>query len=96
MRMFFFGKNMGFVVFVSVISVVTMRINCIFDYIHDYELKDECRVESSDFTRNSPLNFVNLILFFLSKTGLTNTMELTVFSERIGDLEVTKEAFFTN
>ena len=77
----------------GVISDVSMRINNILYYIHDYELKNECRVKSSDFTRNSPLNFVNLILLFLSKTGLTNTMELTVFSDRTGILEVIKEAF---
>jgi len=70
-----------------------MRIKSIFDYMQDYGLKNECRVESSDFTRNSPLNFVNLILLFLSKTGLTNTMELVVLFDRMRDLEVTKEAF---
>jgi len=77
----------------TMISDVVMRINNIFNYMQDFELKNECRVKSSDFTRNSPLNFVNLIIYFLSKTGLTNTMELIVFFERIGDIEVTKEAF---
>ena len=78
------GKRYGFVGFVSIISSVTMRIKSIFDYMQDCELKNECRVESSDFTRNSPLNFVNLILLFLSKTGLTNTMELVVLFDRMG------------
>ena len=91
-KCFFLGKSMGLVFFVSV-SDVAMRMNNLFDCMYDCELKDECRVESSDFTRNSPLNFVNLIVFFLSKTGLTNSMELTVFSDRSGVLEVTKEAF---
>jgi hypothetical protein len=75
------------------ISVVAMRIKNIFDYMHDDELKNECKVKKSDFTRNSPLNFINLILLFLSKSGLTNTMELIVFFKKIEELEVTKEAF---
>ena len=74
------------------ISAVMTRMNNLFDYIHDSDLKDQCRVKKSDFTRNTPLNFVNLILLFLSKTGLTNTMELIVFFGKIGVKEPSKEA----
>jgi len=74
------------------ISTVMMRINNLFNYIHDSELKNECKVNSSDFTRNSPLNFVNLILLFLSKTGLTNTMELTILFDKMGINEPGKSA----
>lgn len=55
--------------------------------------KESCRSSSSDFTRNSPLSFVNLVLIFLNNHGLSNTIELIKFFKQIGKEEVTKEAF---
>ena len=72
---------------------IAERISSLFDYMEDEELKEECRFKSTYFTRKSPLNFVNLTLLFLTKTGLTNTMELIRFFEKMEEEEVGKEAF---
>jgi hypothetical protein len=69
------------------------RINSLFDFMGDGKLKESCRSSSSDFTRNSPLSFVNLVLIFLNNHGLSNTIELIKFFKQIGKEEVTKEAF---
>jgi len=69
------------------------RITDLFNYIHDEELKNAFKENPSDFTRKSPLNFVNLILILLTKNGLSNTMELVKFFDKIKMVEVTKEAF---
>ena len=73
-------------------SAIARRINSLHEYMHDEELKNECRMKPSDFTRKSSLNFVNLILLFLTKTGLTNKMELIIFFEKIGESAVTNGA----
>ena len=71
---------------------ISMRISSLYDLMHDMKLKKQCRMKSSDFTRKSPLNFVNLILLFLTKTGLSNTMELTSFFDKMGGLKAGKGA----
>jgi hypothetical protein len=71
---------------------VATRVNKLFDYVCDSELRDECRMKPEDFTRNTPLNFVNLVLLFLSMSGLSNTMELVVFFEKIEGKVVDKSA----
>jgi hypothetical protein len=73
-------------------SAVGGRICDLFGYIHDYDLKMDCKMNSSDFTRNSPLNFVNLVLMLLFKGGKSNTLELAYFFDKIGCIEPTKEA----
>jgi len=92
-RIFFLEKNQSKVEYEKMSLAIATRINDLRDHMSDEVLKNECRMNPSDFTRKSPLNFVNLILLLLTKTGLTNTMELTVFFEKIGELNVTKEAF---
>ena len=72
---------------------VSDRICNLFEYLHDFDLKNSCRVKSADFTRSSPLNFVNLILMFLAKGGKSNTLELMGFFDVVGELWVSKEAF---
>jgi hypothetical protein len=69
---------------------VSDRICNLFEYLHDFDLKNSCRVKSADFTRSSPLNFVNLILVFLAKGGKSNTLELIGFFDVVGELEVFK------
>jgi len=61
------------------LSDVSDRICNLFDYLHDFELKSSCRVKSTDFSRDSPLNFVNLILIILTNGGKSNTLELIDF-----------------
>jgi hypothetical protein len=61
--------------------------------MYDSKLKELCKHKSSDLSRNSPLNFVNLILIFLNNQGLSNTLELKKFFKKIGKTKVTKEAF---
>ncbi|MDR1818881.1 MAG: IS4 family transposase [Methanobrevibacter sp.] len=50
-------------------------------------------MHEKDFTHESSLNFVNLILIHLNKHGLTNHMELRNFFKKIKKLKVTKQAF---
>jgi hypothetical protein len=75
------------------VAEITDRINMLFNYMHVDTLKNDCRVKASDFTRKCSLNFVNLILLILTKSGLTNTMELIKYFDDIGGLVVSKEAF---
>jgi hypothetical protein len=75
------------------VAEITDRINMLFNYMHVDTLKNDCRVKASDFTRKCSLNFVNLILLILTKSGLTNTMELIKYFDDIGCLVVSKEAF---
>jgi len=76
----------------GVMSAFNERMRSLSNFLHSDELKESGRSKSTDFTRKSPLNFVNLMLILLNKQGLTNTMELMEFFEKIGENEVTKEA----
>jgi len=73
-------------------SIVSERISDLLDYISVEDLKIECRMEKTDFTRKSSLNFVNLAMFIIANSGKSLTMELACFFRELEELEVTKEA----
>ena len=72
---------------------VSEKLSNLFDYICSINLCCLCRVKSTDFTRNRSLNFVNLVLLILSSGGKSNTLELIDFFDKMGEVEVSKEAF---
>ena len=78
--------------FYWMMSIVSERISDLLDHISVEELKIGCRMEKTDFTRKSRLNFVNLVMFIIANTGKSLTMELVCFFYNLGELEVTKEA----
>jgi len=69
------------------------RIKNLFKFIKDENLVKHGRMGENDFTRNSPLNFVNLILIHINKHGLTNYMEIRNFFKKIKGIRVSKQAF---
>jgi hypothetical protein len=69
------------------------RISNLINYIEDEELLNQVRIEESDYTRDSPLNFTNSVLFHINKHGLTNHSELRNFFKKIGVISVSKQAY---
>ena len=79
-------------VLVGMLSTVN-RIRSILRLIRDKNIIYDCRVSKKDFTRNSPLNFENLLLLLLNDNGLTRYMEIRRFFKKIKEFTVSKAAF---
>jgi len=69
------------------------RIRNIFQLIRDENTVEHGRMSEKDFTRNSPLNFVNLLLLLLNSHKMTNYMEIRNFFKKIKENRVSKAAF---
>jgi hypothetical protein len=68
------------------------RITEIFEFIESEKAVQSGRMHKSAFTRKSPLNFINLILFQLNLHGLSNIIELRNYFKKINQINVTKQA----
>ena len=69
------------------------RIVNLFIYIASEEAVELGRIYEGAFTRDSPLNFQNMILIHLNNHGLSLYMEIRNFFKKIKEISVTKQAF---
>lgn len=72
---------------------IIRRIRNIFQLIRDEETIKHGRMSEKDFTRNTPLNFVNLLLLLLNSHRMTNYMEIRNFFKKIKEKSVSTAAF---
>jgi len=66
-----------------IMAYTIKRIRNIFRLIRDENTIGYGRMSENDFTRNSPLNFVNLLLLLLNSHRMTNYIEIRNFFKKI-------------
>jgi hypothetical protein len=68
-------------------------VNGFFEFVGSDEVLDTAKLNSKAFTRESPMGFVDIICFMLSRGSDNTTVELDKYFDVIRSRPVTRSAY---